>query len=141
MTPGTSLSSSLKLSKTSSAISVRRGHAVNHGGQWKRSLTSDSRSKLTSMGISITYHFRFPRLSMRLVTKTTSPFLQEVPPSQPVSQSLLTEISIVSTNLQLPTRRHYTGFMLLIISLFLRRYIYVYLRATGAFLATCYIHQ
>ena len=38
-----------------------------------------------------------------------------------VSQSLLTEISIVSTNLQLPTR-HYTGFMLLI-SLF-RRYIY-----------------
>ena len=38
-----------------------------------------------------------------------------------VSQSLLTEISIVSTNLQLPTR-HYTGFTLLI-SLF-RRYIY-----------------
>ena len=38
-----------------------------------------------------------------------------------VSQSLLTKISIVSTNLQLPTR-HYTGFMLLI-SLF-RRYIY-----------------
>ena len=41
--------------------------------------------------------------------------------SQSVSQSLLTEISIVSTNLQLPTR-HYTGFMLLI-SLFCR-YIY-----------------
>ena len=38
-----------------------------------------------------------------------------------VSQSLLTEISIVSTNLQLPTR-HYTGFMLLA-SLFCR-YIY-----------------
>ena len=38
-----------------------------------------------------------------------------------ISQSLLTEISIVSTNSQLPTR-HYTGFMLLI-SLF-RRYIY-----------------
>ena len=40
---------------------------------------------------------------------------------QSASQPLLTKISIVSTNLQPPTR-HYTGFMLLI-SLF-RRYIY-----------------
>ena len=35
MTPGTSLSSCLKLSKTSSAIPVRPGHAVGHGGQSK----------------------------------------------------------------------------------------------------------
>ena len=40
---------------------------------------------------------------------------------QPASQPLLTKVSAISTNLQLPTR-HYTGFMLLI-SLS-RRYIY-----------------
>ena len=99
MTPGTSLSSSLKLSKTSSSISMRRGQAVKHGGPSKRSLTSFLHVQVTSMGISITFPFRGHQFYW--LRKPHPPFSGRYPPTNVCQlfldgcQRLLVEVRVV----------------------------------------------
>ena len=71
---------------------MRRGHAVNHGGQWPMAAIS---------GPAHINWLSFPRLSIRLVTQNTSSFLREVPPTNVCQlfldgcQRLLVEVRIV----------------------------------------------